>query len=88
MPLPDPGVHLFNPDMAPDSAFVPGELKHLVAGNRATQLVNGRIVNILTNIQQPDTANAGQFLPLTKGKIGIEIEFAEIWYRRIEVKPL
>jgi hypothetical protein len=60
----------------------------IAQGNRATQLVNGRIVNILTNIQQPDTANAGQFLPLTKGKIGIEIEFAEIWYRRIEVKPL
>jgi len=60
----------------------------IAQGNRATQLVNGRIVNILTNLQQPDTATAGQFLPLTRGKIGIEIEFAEIWYRRIEVKPL
>ena len=60
----------------------------IAQGNRATQIVNGRIVNILTNIQQPDTANAGQFLPLTKGRIGIEIEYAEIWYRRIEVKPL
>lgn len=26
-------MHQFNPDMAPDSAFVPGALKHLVVGN-------------------------------------------------------
>jgi hypothetical protein len=59
-----------------------------VRGDRATQLVNGRIVNLLSNIQQPDTSNAGQFLPLSRGRIGIEIEYAEIWYRRIEVKKL
>jgi len=56
--------------------------------NRSTHLVNGRIVNLVSNIQQPDPQNQGQFVPLTRGKIGIEIEYAEIWYRRIEVKPL
>jgi hypothetical protein len=50
--------------------------------------VNGRIVNLVSSIQQTDPQNAGQFIPLTRGKIGIEIEYAVIWYRRIEVKPL
>jgi len=27
-------------------------------------------------------------IPLTRGKIAIEIEYAEIWFRRIEVKYL
>ncbi len=60
----------------------------IAQGNQATQLVNGRIVNRLTNIEQPDPQTPGQFVPLTRGKIAIEIEFAEVWYRRIDVKPL
>lgn len=31
-------VHRFNPDMLPDTAFVPGTLKHLVVGNRGRLL--------------------------------------------------
>jgi len=57
-------------------------------GDRATHLVNGRIVNVISSLQQPDPANPGKFIPLTRGKIAIEIEFAEIWFRRIEVKSL
>jgi hypothetical protein len=60
----------------------------IAQNNRSTHLVNGRIVNLVSNIQQPDPQNQGQFVPLTRGKIGIEIEYAEIWYRRIEIKPL
>lgn len=57
-------------------------------GDRAAQIVNGRCVNVVTNLQQPDPANHGSYIPLTRGKIAIEIEFAEIWYRRIEVKAI
>ncbi len=57
-------------------------------GDRAAHLVNGRCVNVVTNLQQPDPADSTRFIPLTRGKIAIEIEFAEIWYRRIEVKAL
>ncbi len=60
----------------------------IAEGDRATQIVNGRIVNRMTNLEQPDPQNAGQFIPLRRGRIAIEIEFAEIWYRRIEVKQL
>jgi hypothetical protein len=57
-------------------------------GDRAAQIVNGRCVNVVTNLQQPDPATPGSYIPLTRGKIAIEIEFAEIWYRRIEVKAI
>jgi Domain of Unknown Function (DUF1080) len=57
-------------------------------GDRAEHIVNGRTVNLATNLQQPDPKNPGQYIPLTRGKIAIEIEYAEIWYRRIEVKAL
>ncbi|HEY7838123.1 MAG TPA: DUF1080 domain-containing protein [Terriglobales bacterium] len=57
-------------------------------GDRAAHLVNGRVVNVLSRLQQPDPQHPGQFIPLTKGKIAIELEFAEIWYRRVEVRSL
>jgi hypothetical protein len=57
-------------------------------GNRSAHIVNGRVVNMIDNLEQPDPHNPGQFIPLTRGKIAIELEYAEIWFRRIEVKPL
>jgi hypothetical protein len=57
-------------------------------GDRSAHIVNGRTVNVVSMLQQPDPQNPGKFIPLTRGKIAIEIEFAEIWYRRIEVKSL
>jgi hypothetical protein len=57
-------------------------------GDRAAHIVNGRTVNALSKLEQPDPRNAGMFIPLTRGKIAIELEYAEIWFRRIEVKAL
>jgi hypothetical protein len=57
-------------------------------GDRAAHVVNGRTVNVIRSLQQPSSQKAGEFIPLTRGKIAIEIEFAEIWFRRIEVKSL
>jgi Domain of Unknown Function (DUF1080) len=57
-------------------------------GNRSAHIVNGRTVNAAYNLEQPDPDNPGSFIPLTRGKIAIEIEFAEIWFRNIEVKSL
>jgi len=50
--------------------------------------VNGVTVNTLSKLQQPDAQNPGQFIPLTRGKVAIEIEYAEIWYRKFEIKSL
>jgi hypothetical protein len=57
-------------------------------GDKALHIVNGRAVNAVTSLQQPDPANPGKFIPLSRGKIAIEIEYAETWFRRIEVKSL
>ncbi len=57
-------------------------------GDKAAHLVNGRCVNVVTNLQQPDPQDPTKFIPLTRGKIAIEIEFSEIWFRRIEVKAI
>lgn len=57
-------------------------------GDRSAHIVNGRTVNTVSMLQQPDPRNPGKFIPLTRGKLAIEIEFAEIWYRRIEVRLL
>jgi len=57
-------------------------------GDRSAHIVNGRTVNAISMLQQPDPQNPGKFIPLTRGKIAIEIEFAEIWFRRIEVRSL
>jgi 3-keto-disaccharide hydrolase len=57
-------------------------------GDRAAHIVNGRAVNALSKLEQPDPRNAAAFIPLARGKIAIELEYAEIWFRRIEVKAL
>lgn len=57
-------------------------------GDRAIHIVNGRAVNAISKLEQPDPATPGRFIPLTRGRIAIEIEYAEIWFRRIEVKSL
>jgi hypothetical protein len=60
----------------------------IVQGDRSSHLLNGITLNNSSTLQQPDPQNPGQFIPLTRGKVAIEIEYAEIWYRRFEIKPL
>jgi hypothetical protein len=45
-------------------------------------------LNRLSGLQWADPRNPGQWVPLTRGKIAIEIEYAETWYRRLEIKAL
>ena len=56
-------------------------------GDRSLHIVNGRINNALSMIQRPDPQNPGQFVPLTRGKIALQIEYAEMWFRRVEIRP-
>jgi hypothetical protein len=57
-------------------------------GDRSAHIINGRAVNALSRLEQPDPQNAGAFIPLTRGKIAVQFEYAEIWFRRFEVKAL
>ncbi|HEY3940165.1 MAG TPA: DUF1080 domain-containing protein [Bryobacteraceae bacterium] len=60
----------------------------IAQNDRSTHIVNGVTVNTVSNLQQADPQNNGQAIPLRRGKVAIELEYAEIWYRRFEIKPL
>lgn len=54
-------------------------------GDRAVFLVNGKIVNALADakIKQGD-----QLVRLAKGKLQIQSEAAEVYYRRVQIRPI
>ena len=60
----------------------------ILQGDQSTHLVNGRIVNHARDIQQPDPTNPSRMVPLKSGRILLEAEGSEIWFRDVRVKPL
>lgn len=60
----------------------------IIQGDRSTHLVNGRIVNNARDIKRPDPDNPSHMIPLTSGRILLEAEGSEIWFRDIRIKPL
>jgi len=60
----------------------------IIQGDQSTHLVNGRIVNRARDIQQPDPKNPARMIPLKSGRILLEAEGSEIWFRDIRIKPL
>jgi Domain of Unknown Function (DUF1080) len=56
-----------------------------VRGDNATYTVNGKVNNRASRIEQKVN---GQWVPLTKGKIALQLEYAEVLYRNVEIKEL
>ncbi|HEY1379277.1 MAG TPA: DUF1080 domain-containing protein [Gemmataceae bacterium] len=56
----------------------------IVKGDSATQIVNGKVVNRCTDIQQSGAGDT--WVPLTAGRIAFQAEGAEVFYRNIEIK--
>jgi hypothetical protein len=54
-------------------------------GDTSIHVVNGKVMMVLYHNRQKDN---GQELPLTKGKIQIQSEGAEVFYRQIQIKPI
>ena len=54
-------------------------------GDTSIHIVNGVVMMILYNQKQLDN---DQILPLTRGKIQIQSEGAEVFYRQIKVEPI
>ena len=48
-------------------------------------MLNGQVVHEIMNIQKME---GGKLVPLTKGFIGIQAEWAEVLYRNIRIKEL
>jgi len=57
----------------------------IVHGDQATYTVNGKVNNEARKIQQ---LVDGNWVPLTKGRIALQLEFAEVYYRNIEIQEL
>ena len=61
----------------------------IVRGDSSEQWLNGKLVAKCKNIRQPKTGDTnGEYVALTKGKILLEIEAAELWFRNVEIKVL
>ena len=54
-------------------------------GDTVEHIVNGRTVLRAKNLRQQVD---GKPVPLTKGRIQLQSEGAEVFYRNIEIKPL
>src|ERR1700761_1715883 len=54
-------------------------------GDTSIHVVNGKVAMVLYHNKQLDN---GQELPLTKGKIQIQSEGAEVYYRQIKIQPI
>ena len=57
----------------------------VVNGDEATYIVNGKVNNRVTKIEQKV---GNEWVPLKQGKIGLQLEYAEVYYRNIEIKKL
>lgn len=54
-------------------------------GDTAVHLVNGKVLMVLYHSSKPDGKKA---IPLTKGKIQLQSEGAEVFYRNIRILPI
>jgi hypothetical protein len=62
-------------------------LEIVVRGDQASYFVNGQLVNEVTAMKHWNETT-GEWLPLTKGKILLQAEGAEILYRNVTLEPL
>jgi Domain of Unknown Function (DUF1080) len=71
-----------------DAEYATGEWNTLdlyCHGDTSVQMINGKVMMALYNSRQLEN---GQAIPLVKGKIQIQSEGAEIFYKHIIVEPL
>jgi len=57
-----------------------------VRGGRAEHRVNGKLVNACENVRLIDEKDLEKTTPITKGRIALEIEAAELFYRNVEIR--
>ena len=60
----------------------------IVRGDTTVHLLNSHVMNQGKNIRLVDPANPTKPLTITKGRIALEIEAAEIWFKNVEIRSL
>ncbi|MEO0468554.1 MAG: DUF1080 domain-containing protein [Bacteroidota bacterium] len=61
------------------------DLELICFGGKSLHIVNGEVVMVLENSRYVEN---GQVIPLTKGKIQLQSEAAELFYKDIQIRPL
>ena len=64
------------------------QLELVLDGDRITQIVNGRAVMRAWDIQQPSLQDPSRYVPVSSGRIMLQAEGAEVWFRNVQMKPL
>jgi hypothetical protein len=64
------------------------QLELVLDGNRITQIVNGRAVMRAWDVQQPTVQDSTQYVPISSGRIMLQAEGAEVWFRNVQMKSL
>jgi hypothetical protein len=61
----------------------------LALGTDVIHILNGKVVNKGTDVRFLDPAKPdAEPVPVSRGRIALEIEAAEIWFRNVEIRPL
>lgn len=63
------------------------DVEVIAKGDEITHLLNGRVVNRGVAVRFDDPEKPGHPVPLTRGRIALEIEAAELWFRNVEIRP-
>jgi len=64
------------------------QLELVLDGDPITQLVNGRAVMRAWDVKQPSQQAPTQFVPVSSGRIMLQAEGAEVWFRNVQMRPL
>jgi len=60
----------------------------IAKGDTTTHILNGHVVNRGLNVRLVDPKKPGKPAPVTRGRIALEIEAAEIYFRNVEIRSL
>lgn len=60
----------------------------ILDGDRATHIINGKVANYGWDLRQPDPKDPTRYIPLAKGRLLLQAEGAEVFFRNIQVKLL
>jgi hypothetical protein len=63
------------------------KLELVLDGDKITHLVNGRAVMRAWDIKQQSLEDPSQYLPVTSGRVMLQAEGAEVWFRNVQMKP-
>jgi hypothetical protein len=60
----------------------------IARGDTVVHKLNGRVVNRGTGVRLVDEADPSRSTPITRGRIALEIEAAELWFKDVEIRDL